>query len=394
MQNFFVDLHIHIGRSSEGRPVKITAARDLTFANIVKECVERKGIQVIGIVDCASPAVIEDIDRLVQAGQMVELADGGLSYRDKVTVILGSEVETPAGQGTAHSLCYFPRLEQLKAFSGIMTRYIKNLNLSSQRAGLDLQGLWEIVDSLQGILIPAHAFTPHKGVYGNCVASLSEVLKHRAVDAIPAIELGLSADTDFADMFSELTGKSFVTNSDAHSLPKIGREYNILSMSEASFAELLKALRREEGRKVVGNYGLHPRLGKYHRTHCLDCDAIVQVPPPALACPICGSTKVVLGVLDRIFQVRDREQPVHPDHRPPYYYQVPLQFLPKVGAKTIDKLIERFGSEMEVLHFAPAEELAGIAGKAVSGVIVAAREGRLNLVDGGGGTYGRVIEGQ
>ena len=391
MQNYFVDLHIHIGRSSGGRPVKITAARDLTFANIVRECVERKGIQVIGIVDCGSPVVIEDIDGLVRDGQMVQLAGGGLSYQDKVTVLLGSEVETPAGQGTAHNLCYFPRLEQLKAFSGIMARYIKNPNLSSQRAGLDLQGLWEIVDSLQGILIPAHAFTPHKGIYGNCVTSLTEVLKPRAMEAIPAVELGLSADTVFADMFSELAGKSFVTNSDAHSLPKIGREYNIFKMGEPSYAELVKSLRREAGRMIVGYYGLHPRLGKYHRTHCLDCNEIAQVPPPALLCPACGSNKVVMGVLDRIYQVRDREKPVHPEHRPPYHYQVPLQFMPKVGAKTIDKLIKRFGSEMEVLHSASAEQLVEVAGTAVSEVIVAAREGRLNLTDGGGGTYGRVL---
>jgi len=391
MHNFFVDLHIHIGRSSRGRPVKITAARGLTFANIVEECVSRKGIQVIGIVDCASPVVLEDINGMMKEGQMVELPGGGLSYRDKVTVILGAEVETPAGEGTAHNLCYFPRLEQLTAFSGIMDRYIKNLNLSSQRARLDMQELWEIVDEHGGILIPAHAFTPHKGVYGNCVAKLAEALKPQAVEAIPAVELGLSADTDFADMFTELAGKSFVTNSDAHSLPKIGREYNIIKMAEPSFNELVKALRREGGRQVAGNYGLHPRLGKYHRTHCLDCDAIAQNPPPTLSCPVCGSSKVVMGVLDRIYQVRDREQTIHPAHRPPYHYQVPLQFLPKVGARTIDKLIEHFGSEMAVLHFAPPDELAGVAGKAVSEVIVAAREGRLNLADGGGGRYGRVV---
>jgi len=53
MNHFFADLHIHIGRSSDGRPVKITASRDLTFENICVESVERKGIQVAGIIDCA-----------------------------------------------------------------------------------------------------------------------------------------------------------------------------------------------------------------------------------------------------------------------------------------------------------------------------------------------------
>ena len=69
---FVCDLHVHIGRSSSGRPVKITAARDLTFENIAIECVRRKGIDLVGIVDCASPPVLVDIRSLVKAGEMVE----------------------------------------------------------------------------------------------------------------------------------------------------------------------------------------------------------------------------------------------------------------------------------------------------------------------------------
>ena len=62
MQEMFADLHVHIGRSENGKPIKITAARSLNFANIAKECADRKGIQIVGIIDCASPYVIEDIE--------------------------------------------------------------------------------------------------------------------------------------------------------------------------------------------------------------------------------------------------------------------------------------------------------------------------------------------
>ena len=68
MQEMFADLHVHIGRSENGKPIKITAARSLNFANIAKECAERKGIQIVGIIDCASPYVIEDIEKNFPVG--------------------------------------------------------------------------------------------------------------------------------------------------------------------------------------------------------------------------------------------------------------------------------------------------------------------------------------
>lgn len=46
MYEIFADLHIHIGRSESGKPVKITGAKSLNFANIAKECYNKKGIQV------------------------------------------------------------------------------------------------------------------------------------------------------------------------------------------------------------------------------------------------------------------------------------------------------------------------------------------------------------
>ena len=91
---YVCDLHVHIGAAGNGKPVKVTASRELTFANIAAECVSRKGVDLVGIVDCASPAVIGDIGQLVDAGEMTQLEGGGLRYRDQVTVLLGSEIET------------------------------------------------------------------------------------------------------------------------------------------------------------------------------------------------------------------------------------------------------------------------------------------------------------
>jgi len=96
-----MDLHVHIGRSNSGDPIKITASRDLTFANIARECKYRKGIDLVGIVDCASPEVIDDISQLINSGEMKTLKDGGLIYQDQVTIILGAEIETKEEDGGA-----------------------------------------------------------------------------------------------------------------------------------------------------------------------------------------------------------------------------------------------------------------------------------------------------
>ena len=92
MYEIFADLHIHIGRAENGKPIKITAARSLNFANIAKECAERKGINVCGIIDCASPYVIEDIEKFLKTGEAYELKDGGIIYQDKVCILLSRNI--------------------------------------------------------------------------------------------------------------------------------------------------------------------------------------------------------------------------------------------------------------------------------------------------------------
>ena len=354
MQEMFADLHVHIGRSEKGKPIKITAARSLNFANIAKECAERKGIQIVGIIDCASPYVIEDIEEFLKTGEAYEIKDGGIIYKDKVCIILGSEIETAeindnGKTGSAHNLCYFPNLADIKAFSKEMSKYIKNITLSSQRACISAYELVDIVEKFNGVLIPAHAFTPHKSFYGNCTSRLERIFKEK-FNKIFAIELGLSADTELADQISELETRTFITNSDAHSLPKIAREYNKILVEDISFKELLKALKNEDGRKILCNYGLDPKLGKYHRTYCETCDKPIEGEPPIFECPECHGTNITMGVLDRIVSIRDKEKSVSPVNRPPYVYQVPLTFIPGLGSKTIDKLLNTFETEMNILH--------------------------------------------
>ena len=393
MNEIFADLHVHIGRSENGKPIKITAAKSLNFANIAKECFERKGIDVVGIIDCASPYVIEDIENFLKTGEAYEIEDGGIIYKDKICIILGSEVETTeiredGKRGSAHNLCYFPTLKDIKGFSKEMSTHIHNITLSTQKSNVSGYELIDIVEKYNGVLIPAHIFTPFKSYYGNCTERLSRIFKEK-YDKIFAVELGLSADTYIADEISELANKNFITNSDAHSLPKIAREYNKLLVENISFKEIMKAIKMEDGRKILANYGLDPKLGKYNRSFCEDCNCSIETPPPATVCDKCGGTNITMGVYDRIEIIKDQNS-TSPSFRPKYNYQIPLGFMPGVGGKTIEKLLSNFGTEMTILHKITKDDIEGIIGEKQAGIIDTARKGGMHIHAGGGGVYGKV----
>ena len=393
MNEIFADLHVHIGRSENGKPIKITAAKSLNFANIAKECFERKGIDVVGIIDCASPYVIEDIENFLKTGKAYEIEDGGIIYKDKICIILGSEVETTeiredGKRGSAHNLCYFPTLKDIKGFSKEMSTHIHNITLSTQKSNVSGYELVDIVEKYNGVLIPAHIFTPFKSYYGNCTERLSRIFKEK-YDKIFAVELGLSADTYIADEISELANKNFITNSDAHSLPKIAREYNKLLVENISFKEIMKAIKMEDGRKILANYGLDPKLGKYNRSFCEDCNCSIETPPPATVCDKCGGTNITMGVYDRIEIIKDQKS-TSPSFRPKYNYQIPLGFMPGVGGKTIEKLLSNFGTEMTILHKIAKDDIEGIIGKKQAEIIDSARKGEIHIHAGGGGVYGKL----
>lgn len=385
MQSIFSDMHIHIGRAGGNRPVKITAARSLTFENIVKVACHRKGISMIGVIDAHSPPVQEEIETGLRSGLFREHPDGGIVY-EGVTCVLGAEIEIKEpGRKPAHVLVYLPSLAQMKRLTAWLGPFMKNLQLSTQRLHASARSLQEKVAELGGLFIPAHVFTPFKSVYGSAADCLAELFEPCLIDGI---ELGLSADSSMADQVTELHAYPFLSNSDAHSLPKIGREYNRMRVKEASFLEFEKALKEKDGRKILANYGLDPRLGKYYRTRCLSCDSLWKE-GHADQCPVCASDKKVKGVRERIGELASSPTVKNPQ-RPPYVYQVPLEFIPKLGKKTLDRLLAQFGTEMNILHHVPYEEIAKVAGETIARSIEQARRGELHLEEGGGGVYGRV----
>lgn len=391
LKTIYVDLHIHIGRTASGRPVKITGSRNLKLETILEEAAFRKGLDLIGVIDCHVPEVLQELKALIDQGRVVELQEGGLRF-DQVTLIPGSEIEIKDvdAQGPIHVLCYFPTFETMGMFSEWLGEHVTNNTLSTQRffngTARDIQ--WKTKD-LGGLFIPAHVFTPFKSLYGVGVKrSLKEILDP---DAIDAIELGLSSDTEMAEQITELNSFPFVSNSDAHSLGKIAREYQTLLVRDATFSELKKALKTVDGRRILANYGLNPQLGKYHRTRCAECFNEIRPDEEQTACPHCGGKRVVKGVYERLQELKGQERIFTTEvTHPPYIHQVPLEFIPKLGKKTLEKLLNHFGTEMAILHEVPVEAIAEVAGHAIAEKIGQARLGEVPIQSGGAGRYGKL----
>lgn len=391
LNQYFTDLHIHVGMSESGKWIKIPTSRRLTVSGILEEAVERKGMNIIGIVDALSPLVLADIEALIDKELLIPVSAGGYMFRENMLLVLGAEIETrEANGGLAHTLVFVPDIKTMSAFSTYMSHYIRNINLSSQNAHMPLKQLIQIAGSFDSLIIPAHVFTPHKSLYGVCCERLEHILSDKEMDKIAAIELGLSADSRMADRIRELAEYTFIANSDAHSLDKIAREYNIFAMESLSFRELAKALSRSNQRQVKANYGLDPRLGKYHRTFCQKC-GFTAVEGLIYTCPNCGSSVLTKGVLERINEIADSIEPHHPAHRSQYFYQIPLEFIPGLGKKVMTKLLNVFDTEMNILHYATLDALSDVAGNKIAGFIMSARRGNAVINAGGGGVYGRMM---
>ena len=157
---------------------------------------------------------------------MTEIPGGGIGYKDRVVILL-AKVETTEKAGHSHHLILLRTLDMAKAFSRQLQGCVSNIFFSTPVCAMPARDLYKMAMDVGAIPFPAHAFSPHKSIYGNCVRRLEHAFPRSILDSIPAIELGLSADTDMADTISELKEYTFLSNSDAHSLQR--SDGNIMS---------------------------------------------------------------------------------------------------------------------------------------------------------------------
>lgn len=365
----------------------------MTIKNILDYADRIKGLDIIGIVDCASPPVIKELERLLNHEFLINYPDKGIFYQDRLLLILGAEVEIFVDSGRAHFLTYFPSLENMKLFSSWAQTWTTNINLSTQLLRVDIQTLVKKVHALEGFILPAHAFTPYKGLLGSCTDSLYRLEKEKHI-SFKSVELGLSADNYLADAIPSVRELVYLSNSDAHSLPKIAREYSSFYVNTLSFYSIKNILHGKQ-KNSLNLFGLHPQMGKYYRSYCTTCLVTMEkIHPPVLQCYYCNSENIITGVLDRIAHIGD-ETPEYFNRHPQgkyqnYTHQVLLENIPGLGPKTHQLLLKSFGNEMDIIHHTDIAHIRNMASSKVADWIKKLRDGKLEFVPGGGGLYGKI----
>jgi uncharacterized protein (TIGR00375 family) len=379
------DLHIHSRYSG-------ATSDKMTISSLSVEA-PRKGINVLATGDCLHGAWQKEI-------KTCTVIEDGTFEMNGTRFILSAEVED---NHRVHHLFYFPSFSAVETFKEKIKPKSKNIEADGRpnvdMNGIELATLAKDVDALIG---PAHAFTPWTAMYAyhssleNCYGDLASYISF--------VELGLSADSDYADTIQELHRLTFLTNSDCHSPHpvRLAREFTRFEVHDTTFQEIKKAILRTGGNKPVLNVGLPPQEGKYNETACISCFTHYTLDEAIKRRWKCSCGKrIKKGVRDRIREIATFKEPRHPDHRPPYIYLIPLseiiakalgQHTPFTQSvtKRWDELIAAFGSEIAVVLDADIHEVAKVTIPAIVEAVQAFRDHKVILIPGGGGKYGTI----
>ncbi|PTN32733.1 UvrD-helicase domain-containing protein [Desulfonatronum sp. SC1] len=382
---FRADLHIH-SRYSRATSRGLTPNHLVAWARV-------KGLDVVATGDFTHPGWLQELEESLEedgSGLLIPRRESDLSAEipwlesvapvrgpSPVRFILSAEISTiykRAGRvRKVHHLVYVPGLEQAKALN-VKLGQIGNLGSDGRPIlGLDSRHLLEMVLELhpRAFLVPAHIWTPWFSLFGSksgfdtieeCYGELSS--------EIFALETGLSSDPDMNWQWSALDRFRMISNSDAHSGEKLAREANLFR-GEPSFEGMYKALRGEgESHAFLGTVEFFPEEGKYHLDGHRKCDVVLS-PDEAMArgnvCPVCGQP-LTLGVLHRVRELADRDQPHKPPNQPGFQSLVPLvELISEVlgkgpATKTVRReyaaMVAACGSELDILGELPLDEVA------------------------------------
>lgn len=406
LMKMIADLHIHsrfsMATSKEGTP------ENLDF------WARKKGISLIGTGDFTHPVWREELkERLVSEGNgLYRLRDAyvkeesrkfpGEGTRFVVSGEISSIYKKNGKTRKVHNVILLPSLEAADAMAQRLEK-IGNIHSDGRPIlGLDSHDLLEMMLDVcpEGILIPAHIWTPHFSVLGakSGFDSVEECFEELA-PYIHALETGLSSDPAMNWRISKLDRYQLVSNSDAHSPSKLGREANLLDI-DCSYEGLYRAIQTGEG--LEGTVEFFPEEGKYHFDGHRKCGvSLSPVEAERLGgiCPVCGK-KLTMGVDHRVEQLADREEGFVKKDGKKYESLVPL---PEVisacmGYSTASKkvqgcfeqMIQTLGTEFDILRNVPSEDIKSCAGERIAEGIENVRTGNVKRIPGYDGEYGKI----
>ena len=403
---FIADLHIHSRYSR-------ACSRELTPKNLDRWG-QLKGINVIGTGDFTHPLWMEELQEKLEPGDNGLLSlkkplrpdDVPSSCRGEVNFLLSSEISCIYKKGDKtrkiHALVFVPDFASALRLNSALAG-IGNIRSDGRPIlGLDARRLLEMVleVSPKAMLVPAHAWTPHFSVLG--AASGFDSLEECFGDLTPhiyAIETGLSSDPPMNWRLSALDRINLISNSDAHSPAKLGREATIFD-TEMSYSGIMEAIK--SGKGLEGTIEFFPEEGKYHSDGHRDCGMRLtpqETVQHGYRCPSCGR-KVTVGVLHRVEKLADRPQGFKPAGSPTFHSIIPLQEVIAetlrvgVGSKRVQRMyfdmLERLGNEFSILLKRPTAEIAAAASPQIAEAIGRMRSGNIRIEPGYDGEFGTI----
>ncbi|WAM32833.1 endonuclease Q family protein [Caldicellulosiruptor morganii] len=377
----YADLHVHIGFSNQ-RYIKIPSSKDLTIENILRVSKNEKGLHVVGIVDFLCDDVLFEIESLIDCGKIL-FKDNNLYFED-LLIIPAAEIELRYNQKDFHCLIYFESIDKLKEFKIQNKKYFNQLNFSCPVFKGNIEDFEKIAKDFDLFVVPAHSFTPYKGFY-SAASGIDEVFKTLE---IYTIELGLSADSYMVQDVFDVQTRTLLSNSDAHSLRNIAREFNEIEIPHLTTDKVLESI-KENG--LVANYGVNPKLGKYHKSYCKSCNHSFNLEQERFVCPLCGKTTVVPGVEDRIHMLKKTDIR---SKKPPYFYTFPFELVEGFGKRTREKIIESFKTEVNFVKALNKgqdyENLKSLVGEGIWRKLDKYLRGQYSIEFGAGGYFGKI----
>ncbi len=395
---FVGDFHIHSRYARATSPDMNLANLDL-WARI-------KGIKVMGTGDFTHPLWMQEIK------EQLEEAEPGLyklkGKSSETRFILTSEISCIYSKGGAvrkvHLILFAPSIQAAEAINTQLS-WIGNLRSDGRPIlGIDAKEVVKIALNAHpdSMVVPAHAWTPWFAVFGSKSGfnSLQECFDEYT-KYIYAIETGLSSDPAMNWRLSQLDSVSLISNSDSHSLAKIGREANVFD-TDVSYKGILNALKAKDPRTFLYTVEFFPEEGKYHYDGHRLCG--VSMPPQKSKelgniCPKC-KRPLTIGVLNRVQELADRPEGFVPPGAIPFKSLIPLEEIiadvlgvgtgTKQSQEEYKKLISHFGNEFAVLLDAKPEEIASSTLPEITEGIVRVREGKVSIDPGYDGEYGKI----
>ena len=409
---FLADLHIH-------SPYSIATSKE-TLPAVLHRWARLKGLTVVGTGDFTHPAWIARLEEELEPaeeglfrlrGDLADKEDAALpaSCRGAARFMLSAEISNiykRAGKTRkVHNLVYAPSFEQAKAVTQVVAKAGAKIASDGRPISkMDSEDLVRRVAEVspEGYVVPAHAWTPHFSLFGafNRFSSLEECYGDQT-GRIFAIETGLSSDPPMNRLVSGLDRLAMVSNSDAHSPRKLGREANAFD-APLSFAGIRDAIRGGAGSAFLGTVEFFPEEGKYHLDGHRACGVRMTPEETEAAgglCPACGR-KVTVGVMNRVHELADRTRPPRTKGGPTFERLMGLDSVLAellgvgVGTKRVGqaymRLVAAFGGELPLLREAPPEEIEKESPPGIGEAVRRMRRGEVHLEPGYDGQFGTV----